>query len=70
MLKKIIRVLKGETDRLSEESISMAIEVIEKHGMKAHFYFAGIGNRNNNELSNALDTLSVRCPLETSVQLK
>ncbi|MFA0809486.1 hypothetical protein [Microbulbifer epialgicus] len=46
-----------EGDRLSSDSIDSAISEIEKHGMKAHFYLAGLGNRENKELSYALDTL-------------
>lgn len=44
-------------DRLSESSIEDAIDSIEKHGMKAHVYFAGISHRDDKELSYALDTL-------------
>lgn len=47
----------NKDDRLSESSIEDAIDSIEKHGMKAHVYFAGISHRNDNELSYALDTL-------------
>jgi len=46
-----------EGDRLSEKSIDSAIVEIEKHGMKAHFYLAGVGRRANRDLSYALDTL-------------
>jgi hypothetical protein len=54
----IIRIGSSKnSDRLSESSIEDAIDSIEKHGMKAHVYFAGISNRNDKELSNALDTL-------------
>lgn len=55
IMNKIKRAAEG--DRLSESSINNAVGVIEKHGMKAHFYFAGVGNRCNEELSDALDTL-------------
>lgn len=43
---------------ISESAKNNALDVIEKHGLEAHFYFPGIGNRNDEELSNALDLLS------------
>lgn len=46
-----------ESNRLSEESIDSAIAEIEKYGMKAHYYLAGVGNRESTNLSYALDTL-------------
>lgn len=54
----IIRIDSAKNgDRLSESSIEDAIDSIEKHGMKAHVYFAGISHRQDKELSYALDTL-------------
>ena len=52
---KRIKVAQG--DRLSETSIDAAIKEIERYDMKAHFYLAGVGNRSNENLSYALDTL-------------
>lgn len=48
---------KYKHDRLSESNIENAVDTIEKHGMKAHVYFAGISHRKDKELSYALDTL-------------
>ena len=59
MFKRILNRLNRakEGERLSEFSIENAVNIIERHGMKAHFYLASIGNRDNEELSYALDTL-------------
>jgi len=47
-----------EGDRLSDESIEQAIDIIEQQGMKAHYYLASVDHRENEELSFALDTLN------------
>lgn len=46
-----------EGNRLSPRSVDAAIEVIERRGMKAHLYLPGVGHREDEELSYALDTL-------------
>ncbi len=38
--------------------IDNAIDVIEQNGMKAHLYIAGVGRRDNYDLSVALDLLA------------
>jgi hypothetical protein len=60
MLKRIIELCKlaKEGDRLSASSIDRATDVIEARGMKAHLYLAGVGSRDDTELSYALDTLN------------
>lgn len=55
-LRKRIRTAQ-EGYRLSEESIDSAIVEIEQYGMKAHYYLAGVGNRESTNLSYALDIL-------------
>lgn len=59
MLRRLLKAIFGahKGGRLSESSIESAVDVVEKNGMKAHAYFAGIGSREDNELSYALDTL-------------
>jgi len=47
-----------ECDRLSEASIDSAVCEIEKHGMQAHLYLAGVKCRHDEKLCHALDTLN------------
>lgn len=43
----------------SEKSQNYALDVIEKHDLEAHYYLPSVGKRNDEELSNALDLLSI-----------
>lgn len=43
-----------------EAETEVALDIIERHGMKAHYYLPAIGNRDNASLSEALDLLSTR----------
>ena len=56
LLQSFRRAVEG--DRLSSVSIEHAVDVVEKHGMKAHLYLPGTEHRGNDELCHALDTLS------------
>ena len=51
----IREVVSGDTRANSKRE--QALDIIEAHGFKAHMYFAAVGNRQNTELSSALDTL-------------
>ena len=42
----------------SEKAQNHALDVIEKHGLEAHYYLPSIGSRKDEELSHALDLLS------------
>ncbi|ODM57005.1 hypothetical protein [Vibrio harveyi] len=48
----------AQGEHLSENAKKSALDVLEQHGFEAHFYMAGIGHREDKDLSNALDLLS------------
>ncbi len=62
MLGKWLRALSpfvaAEGDRMSESAREAALDVLERHKMKAYMYFPAIGHRNDPELSHALDVIS------------
>jgi hypothetical protein len=56
-LKKALRWPSEEHPLMSEDAREKALDVIEKHGYRAHFYLPTVGAQDDRELWEALETM-------------
>lgn len=56
-IRKYIKA-RAEGSLLGDKASESALDILDKHGLKAHLYLPSIGNRDNRELCEAMDLLS------------